>query len=73
MSRLKISRNIFYTAKRNLFKDQAAWSAKDINIKHNASKEISDSKRNNNYLNIIADESKIYLEDQEKEKTERNQ
>ena len=59
-----IVKNFFHTAKRNLFKDQAAWSGKDISIKHNYSKKISDFKSNDNYLKIIADESKLYLEDQ---------
>tara|TARA_B100000965_G_C19366024_1_gene658154 strand:- start:453 stop:707 length:255 start_codon:yes stop_codon:yes gene_type:complete len=63
-----ISRNIIYSAKRNLFKDQAAWSGKDIKIKYSNPKEISNSKENENYLKIIADESKIYLEDQSKKK-----
>tara|TARA_B100001250_G_C19448098_1_gene634742 strand:+ start:75 stop:320 length:246 start_codon:yes stop_codon:yes gene_type:complete len=57
-------RKIFYSAKRNLFKDQASWSAKDIKIKYNRSKEVPESKRNDNYLNIIAEESMFYLEDQ---------
>jgi len=57
-------KKIFYSAKRNLFKDQAAWSGKDLEIKYRKSKESSESKRNNNYLKIIAEESKVYLEDQ---------
>ena len=59
-----VFRKVFYSAKRNLFKDQTAWSGKDIKIKHNTSNEISELKENNNYLKIIADESKLYLEDQ---------
>ena len=62
-----IGKKTFYLAKRNLFKDQAAWSGKDITIKYNNSKEIADSKGIDNYLKIIADESKVYLEDQSKE------
>ena len=61
---LLISRDFIYAAKRNLFKDQAAWSGKDIKIKYSASREDSKSKENDNYLKIIADESKIYLEDE---------
>ena len=57
-----ISRNFIYSAKRNLFKDHAAWSGKDIKIKYRTSKDAS--KENDNYLKIIADESKTYLEDQ---------
>ena len=57
-------KKVFYSAKRNLFKDQAAWSGKDIKIKHSKSKESSESKRNDNFLKIIAEESKVYLEDQ---------
>ena len=59
-----ISRNFFYAAKRNLFKDQAAWSGKDIKIKYRNSREISGTKGNDNFLKIIADESKDYLETQ---------
>ena len=65
---LLISRNLFYSAKRNLFKDQAAWSGKDIKIKYSSSREVSESKGNNNYLETIANESKIYLEDKSKKK-----
>jgi len=59
-----VVKKVFSSAKKNLFRDQAAWSGKDIKIKYSKSKEISESKRNNNYLQIIADESKVYLEDQ---------
>ena len=68
ISVLLITRNLFSSAKRNLFKDQAAWSGKDMKIKHSSSKEVSKSKENNNYLKMIANESKIYLEEQSKEK-----
>ena len=61
---LFIGRKIFNSAKRNLFKDQAAWSGKDIKIKYTNSKEITKSKGIDNFLKIIADESKVYLEDQ---------
>ena len=67
---LFIGKNLIYSAKRNIFKNQAAWSGKDIKIKYTVSKELSDSTNNDNYLKIIADESEIYLEDQEKEKEE---
>ena len=62
-----IFKKVFYSAKRNIFKVQAAWSGKDIKIKYNKSNEISKSKENNNYLKIIAEESKFYLEDQSKQ------
>ena len=65
-----VFKNFFYSAKKNLFKDQAAWSGKDINIKYNKSEEISDSKENDNYLKIIAEESKIFLEDQSKQEAD---
>ena len=65
-----IGRNFFYLAKRNLFKDQAAWSGKDIKIKYNSSKEVTETKGNDNYLKIISDESKIYLDDHSKKKEE---
>ena len=65
-----VLKNIIYSAKRNLFKDQAAWSGKDINIKYNKSKEIPGSQRNENYLKIIADESKLYLEDQSEQEAD---
>tara|TARA_Y100001968_G_C19308372_1_gene692817 strand:+ start:663 stop:902 length:240 start_codon:yes stop_codon:yes gene_type:complete len=65
---LFIGRNFIYSAKRNLFKDQSAWSGKDIKIKYNTSNNVSEKKENDNYLKIIADESKIYLEDQSPKK-----
>ena len=61
---LFIGKNLISSAKRNLFKDQAAWSGKDIKIKYTNSKEVSESKENDNLLKIIADESKVYLENQ---------
>ena len=64
---LFIGKNLISSAKRNLFKGQAAWSGKDIKIKYTNSKEVSESKENDNFLKIIADESKIYLEDDSKE------
>ncbi len=65
-----IGKKVFYLAKRNLFKDQAAWSGQDLTIKYRNSKEIAESKGHDNYLNLIADESKFYLEDQSKEEEE---
>ena len=65
---LLIGKNFISSAKRNLFKDQAAWSGKDIKIKYNNSRNFSDSEGNDNYLKIIADESKNYLEDQSRVK-----
>ena len=59
-----IGRNFIYFTKRNLFKNQAAWSGKDIKIKYANSREDSQPKENDNYLKIIAEESKIYLEDE---------
>ena len=59
---LFVLRKIFYSAKNNLFKDQSAWSGKDIKIKYTNTREVSESNKNNNYLKIIADESKIYLD-----------
>ncbi len=59
-----ISRDFIYSAKRNLFKDHAAWSGKDIKIKYRTSRDASKAKETDNYLKIIADESKTYLEDQ---------
>ena len=64
---LYILKKVFYSAKRNLFKDQAAWSGKDIKINYSESKEISQSNRKNNYLKMIAEESKVFLEDQSKQ------
>ncbi len=59
-----VFRNLFYSAKRNLFKNQAEWFSKDIKIKYSKSKEISSLEKNDNYLKIIADESNFYLEEQ---------
>ena len=57
-------KKVFSSVKRNLFKDQAAWSNKEIKIKYNKSKEIIEQNRNKNFLNLIAEESKVFLEDQ---------
>ena len=57
-------RKVFTSAKRNLFKDQAAWSNKEIKIKYTKSKENSETNINENFLNIIAEESKVFLQDQ---------
>ena len=62
-----VLKKVFYSAKRNLFKDQSAWSSKDIKINYSKSKDTIKSKKNDNYLKIIADESKLYLENQSKE------
>ena len=59
-----IFKKVFYSAKRNLFKDQAEWFSKDIKIKYSKYKENSTSDKHDNYLKIIADESKFYLEEQ---------
>ena len=63
-----VGRDLIYSAKRNLLKDQAAWSGKDIKIKYNTSMDPRESKANENFLKMIAQESKIYLDDQSKEK-----
>ena len=63
-----ICRDFISLAKRNIFKNQAAWSGKDIKIKYNASKEVSTSKKDDNYLKMIAEESKTYLEEHSKKK-----
>ena len=65
-----VFKKVFYSAKRNLFKDQAEWFSKDIKIKHSKSKEISTSEKHDNYLKIIADESKFFLEEQSKQDQE---
>ena len=65
-----IFKNFYYSAKRNLVKNQTAWSGKDLNIKYSKSKEISESNENDNYLRIISEESKAYLEDQSKQGVE---
>ena len=62
------TRNFIYFAKKNLFKNQSAWSGKDMKIKYTNTRKDSQSKGNDNYLKMIADESKIYLDDQSSEK-----
>ena len=68
-----VIKKIFYSAKRNLFKDQATWSGKHIKIKYNKSKKTPEFKTTENYLKIIADESKFYLEAQSKHEEEWNE
>ena len=70
LATLFISRNFINSAKRNLFKDQAAWSGKDVNIKYSRSNDISKSNKSDNYLKIIAEESKVYLEKQSNQETD---
>ena len=65
-----VFKKVFYSAKRNLFKDQAEWFSKDIKIKYSNSKETTALNKPDNYLNIIADESKFYLEEQSKQDLE---
>ena len=65
-----VFKKVFYSAKRNLFKDQAAWSGKDLKIKYNLSKEIVQSNKNDNFLEIIAKESTNFLEDQSDQEKE---
>ena len=65
---LLLAREFISSAKRNLFKDQAAWSGKDIKIKYNLKREVSESNEKDNFLKMIADESKIYLDDQSNKK-----
>ena len=69
---LLISRNLFYSAKRNLFKDQSAWSGKDLKIKYKNPSKVSETIASDNYLKIIADESKVYLEDQSENEDDEN-
>tara|TARA_B100001250_G_C19779544_1_gene781219 strand:+ start:348 stop:554 length:207 start_codon:yes stop_codon:yes gene_type:complete len=67
---LFIGKKVLSSAKRNLFKDQAAWSGNDIKIKYRKEGKVSESKGKDNFLKIIADESKNYLEVQsEQDKT----
>ncbi len=52
---------------RNLVRDQRTWSGKDININRkdpNGDNYTSSNKTNNNYLNVIAEESKTFLDEQ---------
>ena len=65
-----IVRNLLSSAKRNLFKDQAAWSGNDLKIRYSSPRYFSDSKKRVNYLKMIADESKNYLEDQSKKEND---
>ena len=62
-----VFKKVFYSAKRNLMKDQAEWFSKEIKITYNKSKEISALNKKDNYLKIIADESKSYLEEHSKQ------
>ena len=63
-------KRIFHSAKKNLFKDQTAWSGKDIQIKYSDSREVTNSEGNKNYLKVIADESEVFLEEQYKRENE---
>tara|TARA_Y100001968_G_scaffold294448_1_gene301053 strand:- start:1203 stop:1448 length:246 start_codon:yes stop_codon:yes gene_type:complete len=65
-----VGKRFFNSAKRNLFKDQSAWSGKDIKIKYTKSSGIGEPNTNDNILKMIANESKVYLDDQSKRKEE---
>ena len=61
---LLIGKQVFYSTKRNLIKNHTAWSGKDIKMIYNKSNQVRDTKNNDNYLKVIANESKIYLDNQ---------
>ena len=65
-----IGKRFLLSAKRNLFKDQAAWSSQDIKIKYKKNSNDNVLKENNNYLKLIADESKTFLEEQADKNTQ---
>jgi len=67
---LFIGRDILYSAKRNLLKNQAAWSGKDLKITYRKTGEAPESKGEINYLKKIADESKVFLDNQYKTEEE---
>ena len=62
-----ISKKAISFFKLNFVRDQRAWSGKDIKINHknpNGNITTSSNAINNNYLEIIAEESKIFLDEQ---------
>lgn len=62
-----VSKKVISFFKLNLVRDQRAWSGKDIKINRkdlNGDNRTSSNNIKNNYLEIIADESKIYLDEQ---------
>ncbi len=61
---LFLGKKVIYSAKRNLFKDQEVWSSKEIIIKHKNLNESKETVKKSNYLEMIADESKLYLDEQ---------
>ena len=67
---LFLGKNIFHSAKRNLFKDQAAWAGNDIKIKYRNTSKVRDTDGRDNYLERIANESKIYLEEESNKSNE---
>tara|TARA_Y100001968_G_scaffold317071_1_gene345639 strand:+ start:165 stop:413 length:249 start_codon:yes stop_codon:yes gene_type:complete len=65
-----LGKNFFNSAKRSLFKDQAAWSGNELKIKHKEATKVSQSNQKDNYLERIANESKVYLEEESKKSNE---
>ena len=62
-----ISKRAISFLKSNLVKDQRTWSGKDIKINRkdiNPNNRSSSSNTKNNYLELIAEESKIFLDEQ---------
>ncbi len=62
-----VSRKVISLFKVNLVSNQRAWSGKDIKINRkdlNPNNSITSNNKKNNYLEVIADESKIFLDEQ---------
>ncbi len=62
-----ISKRAISFLKSNLVKDQRAWSGKDIKINHkdlNGNSITSSNTIKNNYLQVIAEQSKTFLDEQ---------
>ena len=54
----------FSSAKKNLFKDHAAWSGRDIKLNYRKASEGIETNKKDNFLKMIAEQSDLYLEEQ---------
>ncbi len=59
-----VSKKAISFFKVNLLRNQRAWSSKDIKINRKDPNNNLSGNTKNNYLKVIADESKIFLDEQ---------
>ena len=61
-----VGKKIIIFISKNLFKGQEMWSGKKMKIKHNKTTDSFNSENSQNYLELIADESDLFLDEESK-------